>query len=291
MPADWYFPDDPNPKGLIYFQNGALATGAMYSYTAADLAEQTDSIVVVPTVTAFYQADGYWLGGAAMQQATADLFTGNRAALTASASSAAGHPVTLPQKVVLVGHSEGGQLVTGAAADMIANGSGGDLAGVILLDGATTDLEQFSANVKKIPASVPILLIASPPSYWNQLGATANALVAARPGMFTGVELKGGTHGDAVQGGNPLTQFAEYVVAGFPYPQDTAALVQLSAGWVNDMLDGTAIPGTPGQTIQIHTDEGTATAYTLPAPQTTPSLIDVLLVDLTNIFTELATGM
>jgi hypothetical protein len=290
VPADWYFPDDPNPTGIVYFQNGALATGAMYSYTAADLAEQTDSIVVVPTVTDFYQADGYWLGGTAMEQATADLFTGSRDALTASASAAAGHPVTLPQKVVLIGHSEGGQFVTGAAADMIANGSGADLAGVLLYDGATTDLTQFTTDLKTIPTSVPVLLIASPPSYWNQLGATADALVAARPGIFTGVELQGGTHGDSVQGANPLTQFAENVVAGFPKPQNTAALGQLSAVWVTDMLEGTAIPGTPGQSIAIATDKGTATAYTLPAPPTKPSPIVVLIVDLTNIFTQLVTG-
>ncbi len=291
VPADWYFPDDPNPKGIIYFQNGALATGAMYSYTAADLAEQTDSIVVVPTVSDFYQADGYWLGGVAMQQATADLFTGDRDALTASASAAAGYPVNLPQKVVLVGHSEGGELVTGAAADMAAGDSGGDLVGVILLDGATIDLEQFTANVTNIPTTVPVLLIASPPSYWNQLGATADALTSARQGLFTGVELRGGTHGDSVQGGNPVTQFAEYVVAGFPQPQNTAAVGQLSASWVNEMLAGHEIPGTPGQTISITTADGTATAYTLPAPPTTPSPFDVLLVDFTNFFTKLSTGM
>jgi hypothetical protein len=181
--------------------------------------------------------------------------------------------------------------VTGAAADMIANGSGADLAGVILYDGATTDLTKFTTDVKTIPTSVPVLLIASPPSYWNQLGATADALVAARPGIFTGVELQGGTHGDSVRGPNPLTQFAEDVVAGFPQPQNTAALGQLSAVWVTDMLEGTAIPGTPGQTIAIATDKGTATAYTLPAPPTTPSPIVVLLVDLTNILTKLITGM
>src|SRR4029077_14451361 len=43
--ADWYFPAGSNPQGLIYFQHGALANSAMYSYTAATLAEETNSIV------------------------------------------------------------------------------------------------------------------------------------------------------------------------------------------------------------------------------------------------------
>jgi hypothetical protein len=109
--ADWYFPSGSNPQGLIYFQHGALATSAMYSYAAATLAQQTNSIVVAPTLPSFSTTDGYWLGGTQMQQVIADLFLGDRAALTASASAAAGHLIILPRRVVLVGRSEGGGLV------------------------------------------------------------------------------------------------------------------------------------------------------------------------------------
>jgi hypothetical protein len=287
--ADWYFPDDPNPKGVIYLQHGSLTNGSMYSYTAANLAEATDSIVVVPTITDFYEVHGYWLGGTAMQQAVADLFSGDRDALTVSASKAAGYAVTLPDQVVLVGHSAGGDLVTGAAADMVAGGWGDDLGGVILLDGYTADPKQFVVNVTTIPTSVPVLLIGAPPSYYNQLGAAADALVAARPGAFTGLQLKGGTHVDGMQGGNPLTQFAESIVAGFPKPQNTAAVKELSAEWINDMFAGDPVPGAPDQTVQIQTAHGTATGYTLPAAATTPSPIDVLLVAFTNFITNLLT--
>ena len=122
-PANWYFPDDPNPKGLIYLQHGFLAQGPIYSYTAAALAEQTHSIVVAPTITSnFFAADGNWLGGSSMPQAAADLFIGDRPALEASAWAAAGHPVTLPEKVVLVGHSLGGGFVTAMAGDMVDTG-------------------------------------------------------------------------------------------------------------------------------------------------------------------------
>ena len=109
----------------------------MYSYTAATLAEQTNSIVVAPSLTSnFFDADGAWLGGMPMHQAVADLFVGDREALTESASAAAGYEVTLPTRFVLAGHSLGGSLVMGAAGDMVDNDNAAiaDLAGVLLLD-------------------------------------------------------------------------------------------------------------------------------------------------------------
>ena len=44
VPANWYYPatDEP-PTRLIYLQHGFLATGPMYSYTAAYLSEGTNS--------------------------------------------------------------------------------------------------------------------------------------------------------------------------------------------------------------------------------------------------------
>jgi hypothetical protein len=278
--ADWYFPDDPNPKGLIYFQHGILADAPMYSYTAATLAEETDSIVVAPTITSnFFATDGYWLGGAPMQQAVANLFVGDRAALTASVSAAAGYQVTLPQRVVLVGHSLGGSLVAAAAGDMVANGAINHLAGVVLLDGVSLEPTLISTTVAEVPSSLPILLIASPPYWLNQLGNVAKELVAARPGQFDGVELVGGSHIDAMQGGNPLVQFGAYVVGGFSQPQNIDAYTRLEEGWINDMFDGThtGIYGIPGQTIQITTTAGTATAISLPAPPTQASPLDVFI--------------
>jgi hypothetical protein len=285
VPADWYFPAGSNPQGLIYFQHGALANSAMYSYTDATLAQETNSIVVAPTLPSFLTTDGLWLGGGPMQQVVADLFVGDRSALTASASAAAGQPVTLPQSVVFVGHSEGGGLVVGAAGDMASGPDAADLAGVIMLDGATLDRNLIATAAAKIPANTPILLIASPPGYWNQLGATASDLVSARPDQFDGVQLVGGTHADSVQGGNAFIQAIEQVVAGPSQPQNVDALTMLASGWINDMLTRTAIVGTSGQTSDIPTDAGTATAIALPAPPTPASPVDVVL----NTFITFAT--
>jgi hypothetical protein len=294
--ADWYFPNDgETPTRLIYLQHGLLASGPMYSYTAATLAEQTNSIVVAPSLTSnFFDADGAWLGGTPMQQAVADLFVGDRAALTESASAAAGYDVTLPTRFVLAGHSLGGSLVMGAAGDMVDNGAIDDLAGVLLLDAVDVNNTVPTALQKLTGANYrPVLDISSERYVWNMYGKVGDELEAARPGQFNGVMLVGGRHIDALQGGNPLIQISEYLIAGFSQPQNVEAVKTLAVGWVNDMFAGThdGIYGAPQQNIQIDTSAGTATAVVLPftstqTVQATPfdGLLNVVLRFLQNFF-------
>ncbi|HEY7052641.1 MAG TPA: hypothetical protein VH496_11000 [Mycobacterium sp.] len=271
--ADWYFPKSQEPPtGVIYFQHGAFAATSLYSYTAAALAERTNSIVVLPTMSAGVRRDGYWLGGAELQMATADLFGGDRAALTASASAAARHPVTLPQNFVLVGHSNGGAFVTAVAGDLFEKGTTDGLKGVVLFDPSATagQEDQISESLTHIPDALPVLMMGSPPYFWNEYGDGADALVAARPGEFVGVILDHGTHVDYMQGARGLVRLVTYLVAGFARPENVEAVKVMASGWITDMLkpshDG--IYATPGQTIQIDTAAGTATAAALgePAP-------------------------
>ncbi len=267
VPADWYVPQDPNPDRLIYFQNGFIVNASAYSYTLAALAQNTDSIVVAPSISSnFFATDGFWLAGVPAQQAVANLFTGNRAALTASADAALGYPVTLPQDVVLTGHSYGAGTVLGAAADMVTNGTIGDLKGIVLLDGVPTQITADSA-LATIPDTIPVYDLASAPYFWNDFGLLSNALVAARPGQFTGVQLVNGVHVDSMQGGNPLLQLAGYLGTGFSTPANIDAVKTLASGWINDMFSGThdqGIYAAPGATIQIPSDDGTATAIVPP---------------------------
>ena len=62
--SDWYFPADINEETrFVYLQHGFLATGPMYSFTAADLAERTNSIVVAPSLSSnFFAPDAAWVG-------------------------------------------------------------------------------------------------------------------------------------------------------------------------------------------------------------------------------------
>ncbi|MDX1871952.1 alpha/beta fold hydrolase [Mycolicibacterium sp. 120266] len=269
--ADWYFPtgsDDQAPARLIYLQHGFGAVGSMYSFTATALAERTNSVVVAPTITSnFLAADGAWLGGTAMQQGVADLFAGDRAALTASASAAAGREVTLPTRFVLVGHSAGGSLVMGAANDMIDNGALADLAGVVLLDSVDMNGTVPKALARLTGANdVSVLDISSERYVWNMFGAVGDELEAARPGQFNGVMLTGGRHIDALLGGNKLVQFAEYLVAGFSAPANVQAVPTIAAGWINDLFAGTreGYYPAPGHSVEIPTSSGVATAVALP---------------------------
>ncbi len=269
--ADWYFPDEVDDSTrLIYLQHGFMATGPMYSYTAAYLAEHTNSIVVAPTLSSNpFDAHGNWLGGAQLQQSVADLFAGDRAELTESASAAAGHHVTLPDSFVMVGHSLGGALVSGAAGYTVNNGAIDALKGVVLLDG----VDVTGTTVPEALATLsgdnyrPVYDVSSERYVWSLHGAVGDILEQARPGAFNGVMLVGGRHIDGARGGNPLLQFAEYVIAGFSQPQNSAASDVLAAGWINDMFNETqtsGIYGDPREELPVPTGAGTATAVVLP---------------------------
>jgi pimeloyl-ACP methyl ester carboxylesterase len=277
VPADWYIPagaEEEPPTRMIYLQHGFLAAGPWYSYTAATLAEQTNSIVVAPSLTSnFFACDACWLGAAPMQQAVANLFLDDNTALADSAL-AAGYTGALPDRVVLVGHSLGGGLVAATAGYMVDNVTIDRLAGVIMLDGVGMN-DAVPAGLDKVPDALPIYQLGAPSYFWNQFGAASDALVQAREGEFVGFVLAGGSHVDAMQGGNALIQFSQQLVAGFSQPQNVEAAKILMVGWINDMFDPTPDDGIrdgiyaePGEVITIDTPAGQATAHALPSSLT-----------------------
>ncbi|WP_374157820.1 hypothetical protein ACEWX3_23445 [Mycobacterium sp. G7A2] len=282
VPADWYVPAGPTPQRLVYLQHGFLAAGPFYSYTAARLAESTNSIVVTTSLTSnFLACDGCWLGGSPMHRAVADLFADGNTALAESAL-AAGYSATLldgVEQVALTGHSLGGGLVAGTAGYMVGNGSADRLAGVVMLDGVGFGSVVPDA-LDALPDDVPIYNLAGRSYFWNISGAANTALSDARPGEFVGVRLVDGLHSDTMLGGNPLVQFALYLVTGFSREQNIDASEILNAAWLNDMFAGQATApyyGDPGEVLQIDTPRGLATAYVTPGPAERLSLIDHLL--------------
>lgn len=272
--TDWYFPQNASSSTrLIYFQHGFMAVNSMYSYTLATIAEKTGSIIVAPTLSSnAFDAGARWLGGSADQRAVADLFVGDREALTASAR-AAGFEGTLPSSFVLVGHSLGGALVTSAAGYLADNGAISDLQGVVLLDSVDLNNVVPTALGKLTGVNYrPVYDVSSEPYVWNINGLVGQELQAARPGQFNGVMLQGGRHIDGLQGANPILQGAEYLIAGQSSPQNVAAVRELAIGWINDMFAGSndGIYGSPQQTIEIPTSAGDATAVAFPFSSTTP---------------------
>ncbi|SEH46067.1 hypothetical protein SAMN04489835_0053 [Mycolicibacterium rutilum] len=271
VPADWYIPqgaEENPPERMIYLQHGFLAAGPWYSHTAAALAEQTNSIVVAPSITSnFFAADACWLGAAPMHEGMAKLFDDGNTALAESAA-AAGYTGPIPDRVVLMGHSLGGGAVSGIAGYMVERETIDRLAGVVLLDGVgLDDPERMTESLRLVPLDIPIYQLAAPVYFWNNFGVGLDALVEARPDTFVGVTLVGGSHVDAMRGGNPLIQFAQELVAGFSKPQNSAAARMLMVGWVNDMFAGNQEEGIylePGEAFSFETPKGEASVVALP---------------------------
>ncbi|MFI2839482.1 hypothetical protein [Mycolicibacterium sp. PDY-3] len=269
--ADWYFPKDADQSTrLIYLQHGFMASGPMYSYTAARIAERTNSIVVAPSLSSnFFDPAAAWVGGDPMHQAVAELFVGDREALVQSARAAAGYQIVLPQKFAFVGHSAGGTLVTAAAGYLARRDELDDLVGLVLLDGVEPASSRAVSNALSALTGEherPIYLVSSPRYFWSRGGDMADKLQAARPDRFNGVSLVGGLHTDYSQSGNMLLQFAQYVITGFSAEHNVQAAADISIGWLDDLFDGTrdGLYGAPGQSFEIATRAGTAEAVVFP---------------------------
>ncbi|MBB3747545.1 hypothetical protein FHT44_000006 [Mycolicibacterium sp. BK634] len=276
-PADWYFPTQADgtvqANGVIWLQHGFLADKAFYSALATQLAKDTNSIVVAPTLPSFPQlrCGGCTLYGVPMQKAAATMFLGDRSALTISASQA-GYEGTLPEDFILAGHSAGGgwsSSVGGYYVDDLAPGDENHLLGVVMYDGVTMNgtLPQAIASLDTL--DIPVYQIAAPAQVWNTFGNTTDELLALRPDQFDGVVLVNGSHVDAMLGSNPVIDFFAQLVTK-PSPKgNTSAVDTLSTGWINDMYVGAGpdapqygIYGSAGQPIIM----GDASAVVLPTP-------------------------
>lgn len=279
--ADWYFPTETTPDKIIYFQHGAFARAGLYNITAADLAVRNNAIVVAPSITTnFFACDGCTVAGDQMHAAVADLFIGDRAALTASAL-AAGWAAPLPQRFVMAGHSAGGQLAAGAGGyfavrapdDEVSN-----LAGVLLLDTSPVG-GAIERGVGRIPEDIPVYHIAASPGVLNTYGDTNPVLAGLRTG-FVGVQLSGGTHSDGWRITNGVAQFVVGLASGFSRPANVDAVQVLAQAWISDWFNGThtdAYYGERGEIITIGTSAGPARAYVLPGPAPQMDFVDRIL--------------
>ena len=254
--ADWYFPTQADgtvdAQGVIWLQHGFGARNIFYSALSTDLAQRTNSIVVAPNLSSLpFTFSGGCLICSTSQQAVADVFLDpTRGALVTSAQDAGytGDVSELLGAFVLAGHSAGGGFATATAADYVAEGSDvqdAQLLGVLMFDGVSNGTFDgtFDDQIAAL-ADIPIYQIAAPAQAWNNFGATTNQLLAARPGVFNGAVLVGGSHVDSMLGVNPIIDFVLQLVTGFSPAGSTAAVYNLSNGWINDLYVG-ATPQAP----------------------------------------------
>lgn len=281
-PALWYFPTQASgtvtAADTVYLQHGFGAFGWLYQPLAIELAQQTNSVVVTPTIPSIPLPFGVWLNSPEMQQGVASLFQGNQTALNVSAGHAGFHGV-LPQDFILSGHSAGGGLAAIAGGNYLANlgMATNHLQGVIMFDGVANNASVFGAAINNLQtANVPIYVVAAPPQAWNANGATTTQLASLYPNQFSGVVLAGGSHVDSMLGNGPIIDLVLQLVTSFSPPGNTAAVYTLATGWINDIYAG-ATPTAPmygifgptgqyiapgGQTITL----GQATGTVLPLP-------------------------
>ena len=239
--ADWYFPSQSDgsmsPDGMIWLQHGLLANKSFYAKLATHLAQQTNSIVVVPNLPSLpLLCASCSLTGTSMQEAVATLFLGDRDALTQSAI-AAGLVGALPEQYILAGHSAGGGFAASVAGYTVDNGAAGDgkLLGVVMFDGVSTSDAMADAVQKLDTMDIPVYQIAAPAQAWNEFGATTNQLLALRPDEFDGVTLTGGSHVDSMMGTNRLFDSILQLITRPSSAGNIAATYTLSTGWINDM--------------------------------------------------------
>lgn len=276
-PADWYFPTQADgsvqANGVIWLQHGFLADKSFYSALATQLAQDTNSIVVAPTLPSFPQlrCGGCTLYGVPMQKAAATMFLGDRTSLTISASQA-GYMGALPEDFILAGHSAGGgwsSSVGGYYVDDLGQGGENQLLGVVMYDGVNMNGTLPQAITSLDTLDIPLYQIAAPAQTWNAFGTTTDELVQLRPDQFVGVVLTNGSHVDAMLGSNPVIDFFAQLVTKRSPPGNTAAVDTLSTGWINDFYVGAGpvapqygLYGTAGQPIIM----GDASAVVLPTP-------------------------
>ena len=275
--ADWYFPTQADgtvqAQGVMWLQHGFLGSKSWYSALARQLAQETNSVVVVPNIPSFgfFSCAGCSLNTVAMQQGVADLFADpNRVALNSSAG-AAGYQGVLPDKFILTGHSAGGALAAAAGGfytDAVAPADN-SLLGVVMYDGVSSNGTFAPALASLRAAGIPLYQIAAPPQAWNANGQTTDDLVTLSPGQFVGVVLADGSHVDSLIGGSPIIDFFSQLFVKRSPPGNTDAVYTFATGWVNDMYAGRGpadpvygVYGAPDQYIVL----GEAAAVVLGPP-------------------------
>jgi len=262
--ANWFFPVDAEPAGLIWMQHGFARNKDVVADLSAAFARR-GYVVVAPTLGSF---SGCAINTPEMRAAVAEavLDTGPTSALQQSADTAATSlgrtPAPLPDRFVLSGHSAGGALATAAAGIVASDPDPAQrerLAGVVLLD----PVENGSAMTDALATldDVAVLTVSAPPDSCNAQASGTAVLLTERTG-FVGVTLSTGCHCDAE---GATTNFLCTFTCGTPSTDNANLLKTMAADWADDMLRGERVNDT-------YYPEGTGLAALA-----TEGLVDILV--------------
>jgi hypothetical protein len=252
-PTDWYFPSG-TPTGLVWIQHGFSESKNDLEALAQHLAGQGALVMAttLPTADMFGctvenvgNNTGY-LNNVADVFGTKDNPNDKLGKSFTNAKNAAGRSsLTMPTKMVFIGHSVGGEAVSYIANRLRTNhpSAWSQLKGVVLEDPVPSFIGSNLANGLnglKSSTQVPIYLTASPDSSCNNDGAgidTAIGILNNRP--FHGALVTTGRHTDVL--GSSASGLAT-LGCGTPDAPDTAAVFGLTAGWVGGFFAGSVDP-------------------------------------------------
>ncbi|MCF2531538.1 alpha/beta hydrolase [Yinghuangia soli] len=246
--SNWYFPAG-TPKGTVWLQHGFSRSNDRLDDLARRYAA-AGFVVFAPTLPSadLFGCTVSNLGNnTAFLNNVADLFgksadPGDKLGRSfADAKAEAGRPeLALPQKLVFVGHSAGGEAVSYAANRLRTNypAAFARLGGVVLLDpvNSFTGLNMANALNGLATTTTPILAVSSPPyaANGNASGTVELTTDVHRP--FLGVRLTTGSHCDA-EGAS--TDALCTALNGAPQAANVAVLQTLAVGWALDFAAGT----------------------------------------------------
>ena len=229
-------------NGVIWLQHGFLGFKSWYADMAQALAQETNSIVVVPNIFWFDTpfCPGCYLGGAVMREAVATMFQDSRAALNISAN-AAGFTGTLPEKFLLTGHSAGGNFATGVGALITETDQVGQPArrGDVRRRLAGSVVHRLADRSDR--AGIPDYQIAAPPQRWNAWGVATELMTQFYGDQFYGVQIDNGSHTDVIAGDSLfawLGEIASAIIVKPSPPGAKEAVRTFATGWVNDIYAG-----------------------------------------------------
>jgi hypothetical protein len=235
--AKWAIPEGVVPAGFVWLQHGFARSNA----ALADLQKAYSArgwIVVSPNIAAFGTCS---INAAVLHAGIANLLAGSASpgsALEASYDAARTKlglaAADLPSAFALSGHSAGGALVTVVGGTIASNPSpavSSRLKGIVLLDPVENADNGMAANLPKLTGK-GVLTISGGDSSCNSNSSGTKVLLPKRTG-FAGVRLPSGCHCDAE---GATTDGTCTLLCGTPKAANVAALKQLSADWISDLL-------------------------------------------------------
>ncbi|MFD7841439.1 alpha/beta hydrolase [Nocardia sp. NPDC059764] len=258
--SDWYLPAGP-ARGMVVLVHGFGATKDQYRELASALSADGE-LVLVPTLPAVDVrgcAVSSLIGNKAFLDNLADVIAGAgdpagalRTSLRAATEQAGRTDIDVPDRLVLMGHSAGGDATFRIATRLAVTPGSSGLAGLVQLDPvrgidpSVTD----DALAALAPTGLPILAVSTPPSLCNNGASGTQSMRQYLPGRFLGVRVSGGSHADALGTGDALISGAAGLLCGTVTENHAAVTRDFAVAWTRDELTGSQsdgfYPGTAG---------------------------------------------